>query len=413
MSGTALRAAVAAALALGLAACTGHELGAAADSASSAGPSPSSSSASSAQPSPSSSSVTSPGDPGNPINPAPSGGTPAGTPSGDGPKRTTPALEAWVYPGSTGEPTCQAPAEYRDGRLRDGVLKAEYWQVGKDGGLVQQTADNLPCNGFSDVAAADIKAHSAAQYVSVSAMDRPTVAALVNDPARRTEAVSQLTQFTQKIGFTGVDIDFEDFWNWSQDDERGYEAFISELARSLHSTGLRLQIDGPVEVRDGDSPFNYTALMTAGADQLVIMDYGRMFNTTGGQCLAISPHDWVRDGVKFAQSKVPDPDRLVIGLASYGFSAPDPCDTGKIKDSVPVADIRKQAGYSDDPATVAARRDAGSGEVRWSDHGTLYDYTDQAGMDAKLAVLKELGVTRVSVWVLGGNPWFSAAALGR
>ncbi|MGK4585400.1 glycosyl hydrolase family 18 protein [Kitasatospora sp. HPMI-4] len=340
--------------------------------------------------------------------PAASSGPSAGTPGG-----TTPALEAWVYPGSSGESTCQAPAEYGDGRLRDGVLKAEYWQVGKDGALVRQTAADLPCNGFSDANAADLKAHSAAQYVTVSAMDRPTVAALVDDPGRRSAAVSELTRFTRKIGFTGVDIDFEDFWNWSQDDEHGYEAFVSELAHSLHAAGMRLQIDGPVEAGDGDSPFDYTALMRAGADQLVIMDYGRMFNTTDGRCWAISPHDWVRTGIKYAQSKVPNRDQLVIGVASYGFSAPDPCDTGKIKDSVPLADIRKRPGYSEDAATVAARRDPASGEVRWTDHGTLYDYTDQAAMDAKLDVLRKLGVTHVSVWVLGGNPWFSAAALDR
>ncbi|MER7847034.1 glycosyl hydrolase family 18 protein [Kitasatospora sp. NPDC096077] len=393
-SGPVLRAAVAAALALGAAACTGG------GGTSAAGPSgPSSPASTTAAPS---SPAAAPATPS-----TPAAGSRA---AGQGP---TPALEAWVYPGSTGEATCRAPAEYRDGRLRDGVLKAEYWQVGKDGALVLQTAENLPCNGFSDANAADIKAHSAAQYVTVSAMDRATVAALVGDPGRRTAAVSQLTGFTRRIGFTGVDIDFEDFWNWSPDDERGYQAFVTELARDLHAAGLRLQIDGPVEVADGDSPFDYTALMKAGADQLVVMDYGRMFNTTGGRCLAVSPHDWVRAGVAFARAKVPDPDRLVIGLASYGFSAPDPCDTGRIKDSVPLADLRGRPGYSEDPATVAARRDAGSGEVRWTNGGTLYDYTDQAGMDAKLAVLREAGVTRVSVWVLGGNPWFSAAALGR
>jgi spore germination protein YaaH len=318
-----------------------------------------------------------------------------------------------VYPGSTGERTCQAPSEYRDGRLSNGVLKPEYWQVGKDGGLELQSTSTLPCNGFSDANAADVKAHSAAQYVTVSAMDRATVAAIVDNASRRNAAVSQLTEFTHRIGFTGVDIDFEDFWSWSADDERGYETFLAQLAGSLHAAGMRLQVDGPVETGDGDSPFNYTGVIQAGTDQLVIMDYGRMFNTDSGRCWAISPNDWVRSAVRFAQSKVPDRDRLVIGLPSYGFSAPDPCDTGRIKDSVPVDDIRRQPGYSDDPAVRSARRDAGSGEVRWVDHGTLYDYTDQAGMDAKLAVLRELGVTQVSVWVLGGNPWFSAAALGR
>ncbi|MFD7167403.1 glycosyl hydrolase family 18 protein [Streptomyces violascens] len=327
-------------------------------------------------------------------------------------KSALPALEAWVYPGSTGEDTCNAPAEYRDGRLRTGVLKPEYWDVDPHGALNLLRTDTHPCNGYSETNAADIKAHSAAQYTTVSAMDRATTAALVNDPARRTAAVDQLTELAQRIGFTGVDIDFEDFWAWTAEDEKGYEAFLTELARSLHGAGLKLQVDAPVETHDGDSVFSYRGVMRAGVDQLVVMDYGRQFNTPdGSHCWAISPHSWVRDAVTYAQSQVPDKDRLVIGLPSYGFTAPDPCVPAKVKDSVAVAAIRRAPGYSDDPATIAARRDADSGEVRWTAGGTFYDYTDQQGMDTKLAVLQQLGVTRVSVWTLGGNPWFSATAL--
>jgi spore germination protein YaaH len=324
-----------------------------------------------------------------------------------------PALQAWIYPGSTGEPTCGAVGEYRDGRLKNGVLKPEYWDVDSDGTLALQTTADVPCNGYSAANAADVKAHSAQQYTTVSAMDRATVAALVDNPARRSAAVGQLTSLVKRIGFTGVDIDFEDFWNWSAADESGYETFLAELARSLHSAGLKLQVDGPAELQDGDSPFNFAKVVKAGVDQLVIMDYGRQFNTEGAtHCWAIAPDSWVRDVVRYAQSQVPDKDELVIGLPSYGYIAPDPCDTGKVQDSVPMSTMSKQPGYSTDPATVRARRDSGSGEVRWSDHGMFYDYTDQAGMDAKLALLESLGVTHVSVWVLGGNPWFSAAALG-
>ncbi|MFG2146351.1 glycosyl hydrolase family 18 protein [Streptomyces sp. NPDC048696] len=326
-----------------------------------------------------------------------------------GGKASPPGLEAWIYPGSTGEDTCGAVAEYRDGRLRNGVLKPQYWDVDPSGAVKLLDSGTHPCNGFSEADAADVKAYSAAQYTTVSAMDRPAIAALVSDPTRRTAAVGSLTELAKRIGFTGVDIDFEDFWTWTAEDESGYEAFLTELAQSLHRAGLKLQVDAPVETHDGDSVFDYAAVMRTGVDQLVVMDYGRQFNTPEGEkCWAISPHSWVREAVAYAQSRVPDKDRLVIGLPSYGFTAPDPCVTDKVKDSVALATMRRAPGYSDDPATTAARRDAASGEVRWTAGGTLYDYTDQQGMDTKLAVLHQLGVAHVSVWALGTNPWFSA-----
>ncbi|MFI9718482.1 glycosyl hydrolase family 18 protein [Streptomyces sp. NPDC052396] len=326
---------------------------------------------------------------------------------------TTPALQAWVHPGSAGDPACTAPAEYRDGRLREGTLKAEYWQVDADGALVLQSADELPCNGFSEANAAEMKRNSAHQYTTVSAMDHTMVAALVNDPARRTKAVGQLTDLAKRIGFTGVDIDFEDFWSWSAQDERGFTAFLAELARTLHSAGLKLQVDAPAELHDHDSPFDFKHVLGAGTDQLVVMAYGRVFNSPGNdRCLPIAPDDWVRDAVGYARSQVPDPDRLVIGLPSYGISAPDPCDPKHIQDSQAMSVTRRQPGYSEDPQVVRRRRDPGSGEVRWVDHNTLYDYADQSTMDARLAQLTRLGVRHVSVWVLGGgNPWFSAKAL--
>lgn len=322
-----------------------------------------------------------------------------------------PALQAWIYPGSTGEPTCAAPAEYRDGRLREGVLKPEYWKVNPEGTLTLHTTDDdAPCNGFSEANAADVKAHSAQQYTTVSAMDRDTVAALAGNADRRAAAIRKMTDLARRVGFTGVDVDFEDFWNWSGKDEADYETFLSELARSLHAAGLKLQVDAPAELHDGDSPFGFATVMKAGADQLVVMDYGRMFNTPAGErCWAIAPEAWVREAVAYAQKQVPDKDRLVIGLPSYGFSAPDPCDTKKIQDSVPVSELHKRPGWSDDAEVVRRRRDPGSGEIRWSEGGVLYDAMDRAAMDARLALLGRLGVRHVSVWALGGNPWFSSA----
>ncbi|GHF31524.1 glycosyl hydrolase family 18 protein [Streptomyces morookaense] len=323
-----------------------------------------------------------------------------------------PALQAWIYPGSTGEPACGAPAEYRDGRLREGVLKPEYWKVNPEGTLtLHTTGEDAPCNGFSEANAADVKAHSAQQYTTVSAMDRDSVAALVGNPDRRATAIRSMTDLAHRIGFTGVDVDFEDFWNWSEKDEAHYETFLSELSHSLHAAGLKLQVDAPAELHDGDSPFRFAKVMAAGVDQLTVMTYGRVFATPAGEhCWAIAPEGWVREAVAYAQSQVPDADRLVIGLPSYGFAAPDPCDTKKIQDSVPVSELRKRPGWSDDAEVVRRRRDPGSGEIRWSERGVLYDAMDGAAMDARLTLLGRLGVRHVSVWALGGNPWFSRTA---
>jgi hypothetical protein len=111
---------------------------------------------------------------------------------------------------------------------------------------------------------------------------------------------------------------------------------------------------------------------------------------------------------RYAQGKVPDPSRLVIALPSYGISAPDPCDLGAITGNIQFSAMKHSPGFSTDPATVAARRDPSSGEIRWVSGGTLYDYVDSTALNAKLAVLTSLGVSKVSVWSLGGrNPWFT------
>ena len=69
--------------------------------------------------------------------------------------------------------------------------------------------------------------------------------------------------------------------------------------------------------------------------------------------------------------------------------------------------MRKSPGFSTNPSVIASRRDASSGEIRWVSGGVLYDYVDSTSLTAKLKVLTDLGVTKVSVWSLGGgNPWF-------
>src|SRR5262249_10272727 len=51
-------------------------------------------------------------------------------------------VQEWLYPGAAGSPTCTAPAEYGDGRLKDGVLKPEYYTIDGTGSAVLMSASD-------------------------------------------------------------------------------------------------------------------------------------------------------------------------------------------------------------------------------------------------------------------------------
>ncbi|MER8188088.1 ricin-type beta-trefoil lectin domain protein [Kitasatospora sp. NPDC094015] len=323
------------------------------------------------------------------------------------------AVQEWLYPGKTGSVTCTAPAEYADGRVKNGVLKPEYYTINAQGQavLLPATDPDHACNGYSAANAADVKAHSAQQYMTVSLADLAAERKLTGDAAKKAAAVTTLADFTRQIGFNGVDIDFENYWDWSAQDAANFYSFLHDLADGLHARGLKLQVEGPP---DTTTQFDYGKALSVGADQVVMMVYDLEYQSPkGSSCLPFAPFDWMTDLVSGALAQIPaaQRSRFVAGLPSEAYTASDQCQT--IVGNQTVADMKKAPGYSEDPAVVAQRRDPASGEIRWSSGGKFYDYVDQVALDAKLKVVRDLGVTDVSVWALGGgNAWFSKGALG-
>jgi glycosyl hydrolase family 18 (putative chitinase) len=321
-------------------------------------------------------------------------------------------LQEWLYPGPAGTPTCSAAREFTDGRVRSGVLKPEYMDVDNAGTLELDRASQPgnACNGYSARNAALVRKWSSRQYMTVSLATLRQEEALTAHPAKVAAAVRRLASFVKSIRFTGVDVDFENYWSWTGRDAARYYAFLTKLATGLHAAGLRLQVDGPADL---DTPFNYGRVLAAGADQVVIMAYDDEFGWPArATCVAITPLRWLRSVVTGAldQLRPAQRGRLVVGLPSYGYVAADRCQD--ITSNVSFAQMRREPGFSSAASVIARRRDAGSDEIRWRAHGKFFDYVDQHALDAKLAVVRSLGVRDVSVWVLGGgNPWFSARAL--
>ena len=316
--------------------------------------------------------------------------------SGDGAADSGPALriEAWIYPGA---PACNAAAEYSDGRHID-VLKPEYYRVDDTGALVQRTVASDGCNGFSAANAADVKAHSTRQLVTVSA-NGAQIGALCGDAAKRAAAVATLVTFDGQIGFSGIDVDFEGI---QTADYPGYLTFLSDLGGALHAKGLLLEVDATAYASAADEAldaFRYEDVDPLPVDGIVIMAYDYMTDySQNGAGDPIAPNSWVAAVMDYTRPKLKDPSRLVIGIPSYGYAG----KTGTF-----TVDREPSSQFTGLPGAAAAQDFPDAFERTWANQGTSYVYIDAPGLDAKRAFIAAKGAAAISVWHLGGNAWFT------
>jgi spore germination protein YaaH len=305
-------------------------------------------------------------------------------------------IEAWIYPG---DPACNASAEYADGRHID-VLKPQYYKVTDTGDLAQMTVASDGCNGYSAANAADVKAHSVHQLVTVSA-NGAQIGAVAGDATKSATAVSTLVGFVQQVGFTGVDIDFEGI---SSTDYPAFLSFLKALGDALHAKGLLLEVDGTAYASDADltkDALRYEDLVALPVDGMVVMAYDYMTDySKNGAGDPIAPNAWVGAVMDYTLAKVKDPSRIVIGMPSYGYSG---ATGGFTVARTPSSQILALPGAS------AAKPFPDAFEMTWASasQGTSYVYVDSPGLDAKRAFIAGKGAQAISVWHLGGNAWFS------
>ncbi|HLX87861.1 MAG TPA: glycoside hydrolase family 18 protein [Acidimicrobiales bacterium] len=310
-------------------------------------------------------------------------------------------VEAWVYPGSAGEPTCKASQELAAmAGAPISLIKPEYLTIGSRGRVLTETAAGLPCNGFSPANLALARAAAQRVYVTVSAGTSGVKGALSN-PVRTATAEAAITSFVATNNLDGVDLDFEPN-RWTASLWLRFVHMVSDLNGKLSSAGRGVEVDlEPFTSTPWDAE-RYGDIANAGA-HVVVMAYDHEFDIA---CAAITPYSWLTQVVTYAQSQVA-PSQLTIGLPAYGYHTANCSRVSHVVSNVALVTMEGEPGFPSTPAAVAGLRDPGSGEVRWSWGGTFYDYVDSTSLDAKLQLVESMGVADVSVWSLGGEPWFS------
>lgn len=309
-------------------------------------------------------------------------------------------LEAWIYPARAGQPACRVASEL-SALAADpvDVLKPEYLVASR--GTVQiEDAQSLPCNGFSAANLARVRTAAHRVYVTVSA-GTSGVKSLLKNPVRRAMGEQTIESFINAHGLDGVDLDFEPR-QWSSAIWAQYMDFVRHIAANLTPEGRVVEVDMQAWTSTPFDASRYAVPVAMGA-RLVVMAYDHEYDIA---CAPITPYTWLRQVVHYALSQVPN-DALTVGIPSYGYTTTNCQHVTRVTSNVAYVTMEHASGFSTNPLVVAARRDPTSGEIRWTAGGTLFDYTDATALAAKLQTVEALGITDVSVWSLGGQPWFN------
>lgn len=302
---------------------------------------------------------------------------------------------AWVYPGA---PSCNAKAEFSDGRSIQ-VIKSEYFTVDGSGNLVLLTASTAGCNGYSVANLASAKASSQRQYATVSSAYSGSMDIFLTNANANNVAVDTLVKFTVDNGIEGIELDFEDFGSWSASSYASYKQFVTKLGNALHAKNKKLMIDGPAIANAGEQSWflwRYEDFANLPVDKIVVMSYDHQFDHGAGT--PVAPLSWIKDVAKFTLSKYPYPDKLTMGIPSYGYRGT--ANTYSIR-------ILTYTQISKEPGFAKAKRDAASQEMTWRQGRNVYFYQDAESMRQKLKAINDAGINSVSVWHLGGNRWFT------
>lgn len=298
---------------------------------------------------------------------------------------------AWLYPG---EPGCNAQNEYRDGRKID-VLKPEFFTI-TGGTLTRIDAKGTSCNGYSLAFIADLKKYANEIFVTVSSPETADMDTFFETALSRNDDVGTLVQFVVAHELTGIELDFEDFGGWNVASYTNYKKFVSLLGDALHREGKQLMLDAPMitnNTEQGWYQWRYEDFSDLPVDHIVLMAYDYQFDHGVGE--PIAPLAWMKKGISWASARFPARS-LSVGIPSYGYEG--------VVHKKPI--IRTYEQLRNKPGFATAERHTDSGERTWISGNTVYFYQDAESIRQKIAVVMDAGIDSVSLWHLGGNPWF-------
>lgn len=300
---------------------------------------------------------------------------------------------AWLYPGN---PACDAQREIADGRTIH-TLKAEYFTI-NGGFLTLLDTTNTTCNGFSLANVALLKQHATEQFITISSSNVNDMDSFLTSAQQASSSeISTLVAFVVTHNVTGIELDFEDFGSWTPEAYTKYKKFVTSLGNALHARNKKLMIDGPAISNSSEENWfvwRYRDFVNLPVDHMVVMAYDYQYDYGAGS--PVAPLNWLTNVINWTSTQYPK-EKITIGLPSYGYQGVP----GSYRITILTNEqIRTKPGFA------TALRDTSSGEMTWQSGTTVYFYQDSESLRQKRDLVRNLGISSISIWHLGGNNWF-------
>src|SRR5580700_1642135 len=138
------------------------------------------------------------------------------------------------------------------------------------------------------------------------------MATMLKSPVARANLAQQSVRYLTQNHFAGLVVDFEEIPDKSQKD---FSQFISELAKDLHDSNLKLMVCLPA----ADWDYDYAGIGKS-ADAIVLMNYDQHWRTSAPG--PIAAQDWFVRNIDAILKLVPA-RKLVMGIANYAYDWPE------------------------------------------------------------------------------------------
>lgn len=157
------------------------------------------------------------------------------------------------------------------------------------------------------------RTHRVRTHAGVALMDKEALNTLLNTPGYRQDLIRQLHAEVKKLGFDGVNIDFECI---SPTDAEVFTLFLRELKDTL---GTDIMVSVAVFARTGQEnwpvAYQYGAIGRI-ADRVVVMAYD--YSYPGSAAGPVAPLWWVNDVGAYMMANIPR-EKILLGLPTYGY----------------------------------------------------------------------------------------------
>lgn len=218
------------------------------------------------------------------------------------------------------------------------------------------------------------------------------------DATDRSRAVAALVHIVKTENYAGLNIDFEQIKTAAR---QPFVVFMQQLHQQLGAMHKLLSIDiipSGSKRAANKGAYNYAAL-AKNADEVVLMTYDEHDNTSRpGPIATLS---WVRKRINVALSDGVPKDRLMMGIADYGYDWPARAGGGYGRGT--------ELGLNQIDQILAAqhitptRSGAGEPHFSYTRHGVTHVvwYEDGRSVLPKIALARKDGLEGLALWMAG------------